>query len=214
MDIPARARFVVVGAGIHGLSTAWHLAMQLRARGTGSGADVLVIDKTGVGAGASGIACGVIRNNYFQPAMRELMAHSVSVWESDPEAFGYHPVGYMQIAPGAMAADVAQIYQEQRAIGYESVLVEGERACRDYLLDRFPDWRAAGTQAILHEKRGGYASNRRSVDGLAAKARAEGVRVERGTRVTGLEVSGGAVTAVGTDRGTVACDQLVIAAGP
>ena len=32
-----------------------------------------MIDKTDVAAGASGIACGVIRNNYFQPAMRELM---------------------------------------------------------------------------------------------------------------------------------------------
>ena len=33
-----------------------------------------MVDKTGVAAGASGIACGVVRNNYFQPAMQELMA--------------------------------------------------------------------------------------------------------------------------------------------
>ena len=103
----------MIGAGVHGLSTAWHLAKELEARGRGSGEDVIVLDKTGIGAGPSGIACGVIRNNYFQPAMRELMAHSVSVWESDPEAFHYHPVGYMQIAPEVMHADVAQIHQEQ-----------------------------------------------------------------------------------------------------
>ena len=84
---PGHSRYVIVGAGIHGLSTAWHLAGELRRRGLGGGEDILVLDKRGVGAGASGIACGVIRNNYFQPAMRELMAHSVSVWESDPEAF-------------------------------------------------------------------------------------------------------------------------------
>ncbi len=105
--VPAHSRYVIVGAGIHGLSTGWHLARELRRRGLGGGEDILILDKTGVGAGASGIACGVIRNNYFQPAMRELMAHSVSVWESDPEAFAYHPVGYMQIAPEAMHADVA-----------------------------------------------------------------------------------------------------------
>ena len=87
-----RSRYVIVGAGIHGLSTAWHLARELRSRGLGSGEDILVLDKTSVGAGASGIACGVIRNNYFQPAMRELMAHSVAIWESDPEAFAYHAV--------------------------------------------------------------------------------------------------------------------------
>ncbi|HEX9552209.1 MAG TPA: FAD-dependent oxidoreductase, partial [Streptosporangiaceae bacterium] len=97
--LPTHSRYVIVGAGIHGLSTAFHLARELRVRGLGSGADVLVIDKRAIGAGASGIACGVVRNNYFQPAMRELMAHSVSVWESDPEAFAFNPVGYMQIAP-------------------------------------------------------------------------------------------------------------------
>ncbi|HEX7169351.1 MAG TPA: FAD-dependent oxidoreductase, partial [Rubrobacter sp.] len=94
MRLPEQSRYVIIGAGIHGLSTAWHLARELKARGRGSGEDVVVIDKKGVGAGASGIACGAIRNNYFQPAMRELMAHSVSIWESDAEAFAYHPVGY------------------------------------------------------------------------------------------------------------------------
>jgi methylglutamate dehydrogenase subunit A len=199
---------------MHGLSTAWHLARELRARGIGSGRDVLVLDKSGVGAGASGIACGTIRNNYFQPAMRELMAHNVSVWESDPDAFAYHSVGFLQAAPAAMHADVVQIYQEQKAIGYESVLVEGEEDCRAYLLGMFPDWQATGATTVLHEKQGGYANNRRSVEGLAAKAAAADVRIEAGTRVTGLRLSGGAVTAVETDRGPIACDSLVIAAGP
>jgi glycine/D-amino acid oxidase-like deaminating enzyme len=120
---------VIVGAGIHGLSTGWHLARELRRRGLGGGEDILILDKTGVGAGASGIACGVIRNNYFQPAMRELMAHSVSVWESDPAAFAYTGVGYMQIAPEAMHADVAKIFAEQQAIGYPSAA--GARHLRD-----------------------------------------------------------------------------------
>ena len=92
-----------------------------------------MLDKTGVAAGASGIACGVIRNNYFQPAMRRLMAHSVSVWESDPERFAYHPVGYMQISPEVMHEDVVQIYKEQQAIGYPSTLVEGEKESREYM---------------------------------------------------------------------------------
>src|SRR2546427_2626219 len=213
-QIPRGARYVVIGAGVHGLSTAWHLAKELEARGRGSGADVIILDKTGVGAGASGIACGVIRNNYFQPAMRELMAHSVSVWESDPEAFAYHPVGYMQIAPEAMHADVAKIFAEQQAIGYPSVLIEGERDCHAYLLDMFGDWQARDISVILHEEKGGYANNVRSLRGLAAKAAAEGVRIMPNVRVTGLDTSGGAVTAVDTDRGQVRCYQLVIAAGP
>src|SRR5262247_2697215 len=100
--IPSQAAYVVIGAGIHGLSTGMHLAQRLRAKGKNVGAGgtrIVVLDKSGVGAGASGIACGVVRNNYFQPAMRELMAHSVGFWESHPDAFSYHPVGYLQISP-------------------------------------------------------------------------------------------------------------------
>ena len=93
MAFPTHSKYVIIGAGIHGLSTAYHLALELKARGKGSGADILVVDKTGIAAGASGIACGVVRNNYYQPAMRRLMAQSVEVWESDPKAYSYHPVG-------------------------------------------------------------------------------------------------------------------------
>src|SRR5690348_18135310 len=133
MALPSHVKYVIVGAGIHGLSTAWHLGENLRTSGKGSGKDVLVIDKTGIAAGASGIACGVVRNNYFQPAMRRLMAHSVSVWESDPEAFSYHPVGYMQISPEVMHDDVATIHEQQQAIGYPSTFVEGADESRWYL---------------------------------------------------------------------------------
>jgi glycine/D-amino acid oxidase-like deaminating enzyme len=209
-----QARYVIIGAGIHGLSTAWHLARKLKATGRGAGSDVLVIDKSGVGAGASGVACGVIRNNYFQPAMRELMAHSVDIWESDPEAFSYHPVGYLQIAPEVMRADVGQIYTEQQAIGYESELIDGTDACQRYLSGLFYDWQADGVSVVLHEKRGGYANNRASMQGLAAKAQAEGVTIRTGVTVTGVEVGGGAVTAVETNQGRIACDRLVVALGP
>src|SRR5437870_12580772 len=97
MTIPARSAYVVVGAGIHGLSTAYHLAKELRSRGLGSGEDVVVLDKSAPGAGASGIACGVVRNNYFQPAMSELMQACVGVWESGPAGYHYNPVGYIAL---------------------------------------------------------------------------------------------------------------------
>jgi len=214
MDLPDSARYVVIGAGVHGLSTAWHLGKQLAASGRGSGSDVIVLDKTGVGAGPSGIACGVIRNNYFQPAMRELMAHSVDVWESDPEAFHYHPVGYMQIAPEVMRADVVSIHEQQRDIGYESTLIEGIQDCRLYMEGMFSDWQARNITAVLHEKRGGYAHNMASMRGLAGKAEAEGARLVFPVAVTGFEVDGGAITAVRTDRGDIGCDHVVITAGP
>src|SRR5438105_10891893 len=146
-SLPSSARYVVIGAGIHGLSTAMHLAGRLRAKGltVGAGSNrIVVLDKTGIGAGASGIACGVVRNNYYQPAMRELMAHSVSVWERDPEAYSYHPVGYMQISPEVMHAQVGTIYEQQKAIGYESTFIEGAADAARYMKGLFDDWQAKG----------------------------------------------------------------------
>ncbi|MBW2741312.1 MAG: FAD-binding oxidoreductase, partial [Deltaproteobacteria bacterium] len=121
MSFPTKYKYVIIGAGIHGLSTAYHLAKELKQKKIGSGKDILVIDKAAIGAGASGIACGIIRNNYFQPAMRELIAHSVALWEEDVEGYGYRPVGYMQISCESMHADVAGIYKQQQEIGYESL---------------------------------------------------------------------------------------------
>ena len=214
MPLPEYSPYIIVGAGIHGLSTAWHLARALRASGRGDGRSILVLDKTDIAAGASGIACGVVRNNYFQPAMRRLMAHSVALWESDPGAFAYHPVGYIQASPESMHEDVASIAEQQAAIGYDSVFVEGEQASHDYMRGLFDDWQAPGTTSILHEKRGGYANNVASIQGLADKARGEEVRIETGVRVTGLRQADGRVDAVATDHGLVRTDYVVIAAGP
>lgn len=216
MAMPTHARFVIIGAGVHGLSTAWHLADRLRASGRGDGTDVLVIDKAGIGAGASGIACGVVRNNYFQPAMRELMALCVEVWESDPEAFSYHPVGYMQISPESMRDDVASIHAQQQAIGYESAFIDGAAESMAYMKGIFDDWQAQGITSVLHEKKGGYANNTASMYGLAKKAEDLGVRILTGVEVTGFrgDHTSSAIAAVETTRGTIDCEQVVIAVGP
>jgi methylglutamate dehydrogenase subunit A len=213
MTLPSHVKYLVVGAGVHGLSTAWHLAKEQRARGEEP--DVLVIDKTGVGAGASGIACGVIRNNYFQPAMCELMAANVEVWEQDPEAFSFHPVGYMALGAERQIDDLTEVHARHESIGYPSDLVVGEREVRDHMLKLFPDWRAQGVHVLLHEHRGGFANNMRSLQGLAAKARQAGARLAEGVRVTGFAQDGeGAVTSVRTDQGDVAVEQVVVAVGP
>src|SRR5262249_14091833 len=206
MAIPSHVKYLVIGAGIHGLSTAWHLAENLRKTGRGNGKDILVVDKTGIAAGASGIACGVVRNNYYQPAMRQLMAHSVSVWESDPEAFSYHPVGYMQISPEIMHEQVASIARQQKEIGYESAFIEGEQESMACMKGLFHDWQARGITSVLHEKKGGYANNKASIQGLARKAAHESVAILTGVKVTGfIKDNAGAVKTVVTDRGNIDC---------
>jgi glycine/D-amino acid oxidase-like deaminating enzyme len=200
-------RNLVIGAGVHGLSTAWHLARQ--------GEQVLVVDKTGVAAGASGIACGVVRNNYFQPAMSELMAACVEIWESDPETFAYHGSGYIALGDGAQVDDLTTVHERQQQIGYPSQLILGEAEVAAHMRSLFDDWRAPGLSVCLHERAGGFAYNRDSMLGLASKARAAGAEIEEGVEVTGFELDGsGAVTRVQTSTGPIEVGQVVVAVGP
>ncbi len=216
MTLPSRSPFVVVGAGMHGLSTAYHLAKELRTRQLGSGADVIVLDKTAPGAGATGIACGVVRNNYFQPAMSELMQACVEVWESDPAAYAYNPVGYMALGASVQESDLTAVSERHERIGYRSELIVGERAVDAHMKALFPDWRARGVTVCLHEKQGGFAFNMDSVRGLAGKCESEGVTIVSGIEVRELESGAdGVVTTVGTDRGRIEVgEQVVLAPGP
>ncbi|MDC1155303.1 FAD-binding oxidoreductase [Candidatus Pelagibacter sp.] len=209
--LPTKAKVVIIGGGIHGLSTAWKLSETYKNPG-----DIVVLEKKDTAAGASGIACGVIRNNYFQPAMRELMAHSVSVWESDPKAFKYNAVGYLQISPEVMHKDVATIYEQQKAIGYDSEFIEGEKDCMNYMKGMFDDWQAQGITSVLHEKKGGYAFNKDSIKALENKSTSNGVQVIKGVKVNGFKRGSNskAVTGVETNQGTIDCEQVVIGAGP
>src|SRR3954465_7006378 len=205
--VPASVKHLVVGAGVHGLSTAWHLAK--------AGEEVLVVDKTGVAAGASGIACGVVRNNYFQPAMSELMAACVEVWESDPDALHYHGAGYIALGPPSQESDLAEVFERHQRIGYPSELHTGEAEVSAHMSSLYPDWRAPGLTVCLHEHAGGFAFNRESMLGLAGKARAAGAEIVEGVEVTGLETDGsGAVTTVHTSAGDIAVEQVVVAVGP
>ena len=206
-ELPESAPNLIVGAGVHGLSTAWHLAE--------AGEEALVLEKSAVGAGASGIACGVIRNNYFQPAMSELMAACVEVWESDPEVLHYHGTGYVALGPEAQEAELAEVFERQQRIGYPSELHTGEGAVAAHMRELYPDWRAEGLTACLHEHAGGFAFNLESMRGLAEKARAAGARIVEGVEVTGFERDGsGAVSRVQTSAGAVEVEQVVIAVGP
>jgi glycine/D-amino acid oxidase-like deaminating enzyme len=206
-SLPSSTRTLVIGAGVHGLSTAWHLAADSE--------EVLVVDKTAVAAGASGIACGVIRNNYFLPAMSELMAACVEIWESDPEALHYHGSGYIALGPPSQEPDLVEVYERQQRIGYPSELILGEAEVAAHMRGLFEDWRAPGLSVCLHEHAGGYAFNRESMLGLADKARAAGASILEGVEVTGFDFDGsGAVKRAHTSEGEIEVEQVVIAVGP
>ena len=214
MEFPKKARYVIIGAGIHGLSTAWHLATELKTRRKGSGQDIVVLDKTGVAAGASGIACGVIRNFYYQPAMGEVMRVSVEVWESNQDSLAYKPVGYLACVPEIQVADLEAIHARHIDSNYKSSLIIGELDVNKYMKSIFPDWKAQGLAAVLHEHQGGVAFSPDAVYGLVRKAEADGVRIISGVEVTGFDRPNEHVTSVQTTHGNMETEQVVIAVGP
>ena len=69
--LASQSAYVIVGAGIHGLSTAYHLALELKARGKGDGRDITVIDKTG-----SPVNCAL--NWRDQEAFLDLVTHRLT----------------------------------------------------------------------------------------------------------------------------------------
>ena len=178
--LPASVPTLIIGAGVHGLSTAWHLAR--------AGQPALVVDKAEVAAGASGIACGIVRNNYFQPAMQELMAACVEVWESEAERLHYHPSGYIALGPASQESDLTEVWERHQRIGYPSQLFLGEDEVTAHMTELYDDWRAPGLSVCLHESAGGYGFNKESIQGLAALAQDAGAEIMTGIEVTGFRV--------------------------
>jgi glycine/D-amino acid oxidase-like deaminating enzyme len=207
-QLPSAVHCVVIGAGIHGLSTGWHLGLELGRRRPGSGRDVVVLDKTGVGAGASGIACGCVRNLYMTEPLHAILRHSVDVWTYDPVAFGFQQVGYVGVDEEQNLPAYERVWKSQNAAGYLSDLYAGEDA-RRFVRRLWPDFNTARVGLALHERVSGYAGTRQAVAGLAGKCAQQGVRVLPGVEVTGYDVEGGRVRAVLTSQGRIACDVVV-----
>jgi glycine/D-amino acid oxidase-like deaminating enzyme len=182
--------------------------MELEKRGRGSGADIVVLDKTGVGAGASGIACGCVRNLYMTEPLHAILRHSVDVWMNDPVAFGFQQVGYIGAAEGKEQAAYERVHRSQNAAGYCSDLYVGAEA-RRFLKSIWPDFKTDNIDIALHERVSGYAGTRQAVRGLAQKCADHGVRVITGVEVTGYDVRGGTVHAVHTNQGDVRCDAVI-----
>lgn len=215
MGLPKKVEYLVIGAGVHGLSTGYHLAKYLKASGKGRGEDVLVLDKSGIAAGASGVACGNVRCNYYQEPMTHLMMHCMDIWESDPDIFAYNSVGYLTASFEPMREGLEAIHARHKQLGYPSTLVTGEKEVKQYMQGIFHDWQAEKLTAVLHEHRGGHAWSKQAIHGLAIKAEKENVQLITGPKVTGFETGGdGSVKVVITDYGDIEVGQVVVAVGP
>lgn len=211
-SLPAAAKYVIIGAGVHGLSTAWHLAMELEQSGAGSGKDVVLLDKTGPGAGATGIACGCVRNLYMTEPLHAILRHSVDVWNYDPVLLGFQQVGYISVGEENQIPEYERIVESQARVGYTSDLYTGKEA-RGFLKSVWPDFKPHSAEVVLHEHLSGYAGTAQSVDGLTEMCSRHGVQMYWGVEVKDYEMSGDVVTAVRTNRGDIEADVVFLCVG-
>jgi glycine/D-amino acid oxidase-like deaminating enzyme len=174
---------------------------------------VTVVDKGRVGGGASGYAGGIVRNYYRSEAITELVRMSVEMFEEDPDAYGFRQVGYMAAVPERQVDDLVAIREQHERAGYESELVTGAAACREYLTWSWPDWEAP-VEAVLHERRGGWADAMQTVRHLATRARAAGAEIREEVEVSGFELAEDGVDAVLTSAGRIECETVVACPGP
>jgi glycine/D-amino acid oxidase-like deaminating enzyme len=186
--------------------------MALEKSGKGKGSDVVLIDKQGPGAGASGLACGCVRNLYMTGPLHSILRASAEVWESDPINFGFQQVGYVSIGEENQTEDYIKLNESQIESGYPSDLYSGKQA-HDFLKGMWPDFKTNNCDVVLHEHRSGYAGTHTSMWGLDQKCQQWGVQRVYGVAVTGYDMDAGSVTAVETTAGRIQCDQVVVGAG-
>ena len=207
------ADVVIVGAGVIGAATAFHLSL------LGAG-DVLVLDRATVGSGMSCRSSALVRMHYtFGPEV-ELAVRSDAMFGAWPDLTGrpgcVRRTGFVRIvSPGEEAALRANVAM-QRALGARAEVIDAAG-----LKEVAPGLWADDVECAAWEPNGGYGDGAVVAGDLLAAARARGVRYRPHSPVAALLTDGGRVTGVelaGSGSGTGGGDRehagtVVLAAG-
>jgi sarcosine oxidase subunit beta len=205
-ELPARASVVVIGGGVMGLSTAYHLARA-------GVPDVVLVEQDELGSGSTCKAAGGVRAQFSDAVNIELGRRSLEVFERFTRDFDQeidlHQVGYLFLLE---QPDHVEAFEKnvalQNELGVDSRMIDVAEARR-----LSPLIETDGLLAAAWSPRDGHCTPESVVLGYAGAARRAGARLVRGCSVTGIATDGTAITAVETSRGTVRTDTVVCAAG-
>jgi sarcosine oxidase subunit beta len=203
---------VIVGAGGHGLATAYYLAKEHGIR------DVVVLDKGWLGGGNTGRNTTIIRSNYLQPESAVLYEHALKRWETLSQDLNYNvmysPRGVLMLAH--THHDVLVFKRHVHANRMQGIdnewLTPAQAKAFCPPLDISEDARYPVLGAAL-QRRGGVARHDAVAWGYARAASAMGVDIIQNCAVTGIiRDAAGAVTGVETTRGAIASGRVGVAA--
>jgi len=208
MDLPKIADIVIIGGGVMGASTAYHLA----ARGQ---KNVLLLEKEEFfGQGATGRCAGGVRYQFSTEINVRLSLASLPMLERFKDEIGqainFQKCGYLFALTKPEDVEYFRRNVElQHSLGVQTEWLSGDETRQRVPLMRFDD-ALAGT---LNPKDGLVDPNS-VVMGYVGAAQRMGVEALNNVEVTGMKVEGGKVKGVETNKGFVAAPSVVNAAGP
>jgi len=208
IHLPPSAQVVVIGGGVMGASTAYHLALR------GVRDVVLLESQSFFGQGATGKCAGGIRYQFSTAINVRLSLLSLPMLdrfeEETGQAIDLRKIGYLLLA--TTERNITEFRRNvalQHSLGVPTEWLDGDEVRR-----RVPQLAADDVLAATFHGGDGLADPNGVVAGYVSAARRLGVRLYNDAPVTGIETAGGRVTAVQTPHGRIACEMVVNAAGP
>ena len=206
MTLPSHAQIVVIGGGIIGCSTAYHLARDHKA-------DVVVLEQGRITSGSTWHAAGLVGQLRSSASITRVLKYSVDLYKRlDAETgleTGWKMTGCLRLATNADRwTEYRRLATTARSFGMEMHLISRDEVKRMWPLMEVSD--LVGASWLPTD---GQASPSDITQSLAKGARMHGARFHEGVRVTGFAMDGPRITAVQTTDGAIRCETVVNCAG-
>jgi 4-methylaminobutanoate oxidase (formaldehyde-forming) len=206
MTLPSHAQVVIVGGGIAGCSTAYHLAKLGRA-------DVLLLEQGRLTCGTTWHAAGLVGQMRPNRNMTRMSKYGIELYATlEAEtglATGWKQCGSVNVAS---TPERMQMFRKQKAMA-ASFGVECHEISPKEAGERFPGLRTEDLDGALWFPHDGKVNPADLCMSLAKGARNRGVRIVEGVEVTGVLVERGRAVGVRTRDGDVRCEVVVNCAG-
>ena len=206
MSLPGQAEIVVIGGGIIGCSTAYHLAKQHKT-------DVVLLEQGRLTSGSTWHAAGLVGQLRSSASITRVLKYSVELYKGlEAEtglATGWKMTGCLRLATNLDRwTEFKRLATTAKSFGMDMHLLSPAEVKAMWPLMEVGD--LVGASWLPTD---GQASPSDITQSLARGARMHGAKLIEGVRVTGFAMKDGRITGVKTDQGDIACAKVVNCAG-
>ena len=199
---------VIVGAGVHGLSTAYHLGKLHGVR------RVALLDRGYLGGGNSGRNTAILRSNYRTPEGIPFYDASVKLYEQMSEELGWNVLftqcGHLTLAHSDAGIVGLRVRAENnQLLGVDSRLIDRAEIRRLVPVMDMSDRARYPILAALYHPPGGVIRHDAVVWGYARACDRMGMEIHTQTEVTGIRRRGRKIESVITNRGEIATETVL-----